>query len=94
MKIWWTLKKIKNLFCHVYYNNTSEYHIWNFPAFKKTVQHIKGVENIISAIIYIATYRNEKINILSHEIQGSSLTSCIFQEEIKEVRQNESQCVQ
>lgn len=94
MKIWWTLKKIKNLFCHVYCNNTSEYHVWNFPAFKKIAQHTKGVENIISAIIFIAKNRNEKINILSHETQDSSLTSCIFQVEIKEVRQNENPCVQ
>lgn len=66
-----------------------------FSCFEENwTTYIKGVENIISAIIFIATNRNEKINILSHEIQCSSLTSCIFQEEIKEVRQNESQCVQ
>lgn len=65
-------KNIKKLFCGVYCNNTSEYHIRNFPALKKTAQHIKRVENIINAIIFITKNRNEKINVLSHEIQGLS----------------------
>lgn len=33
----------------------------------------------------------KKISNLSHEIQGLILTFCIFQVEVKEVRQNEKQ---
>lgn len=52
---------------------------------------MKGVDNIISTGIFMATDTNEEINNFSHEMKCLLLTSCIFQVEIKEVSQNEKQ---